>query len=122
MEIRFNPATAAPATASVPEGERVAVRWRAEAEPPVETDRVDLQSRAPDQRVREAEQARAPEEKRRLEPPPQVAHYVFEYEGKHTILRLQDSKGALIYQVPPQGRLTLLMEEEKSAARLRDTA
>lgn len=127
MEIRFNPAAAPPAV-SVPEAERAQLRRRPEAEPSVETDRVDLQSREHGQRAREAEQtretegARALEDERRPEPPPQVAHYKFEYEGKRTILRLQDSKGALIYQVPPQGRLTLLLEEEKVAARLRDTA
>lgn len=49
-------------------------------------------------------------------------HYKFEYEGKHPILKLQDSKGDLIYQIPSKGRLEVLQDEERSATRLEDTA
>lgn len=35
-----------------------------------------------------------------------------EYEGKHRVLKVNDSKGVLIYQVPSKGQLHLIQAEE----------
>lgn len=50
------------------------------------------------------------------------AHYKFEYEGKTSVMKLQDSKGALIYQVPSKGRLVILQEEQRTAQALVESA
>lgn len=49
-------------------------------------------------------------------------HYVFEYEGKESIMKLQDSKGTLIYQIPSKGQLRVLQEADDPGRRVEVTA
>lgn len=49
-------------------------------------------------------------------------HYVFEYEGKQSIMKLQDSKGTLIYQIPSKGQLRVLQEADDPGRRVEVTA
>lgn len=51
----------------------------------------------------------------------QQARIRFEYEQAHRVVKVHDSRGVLIYQIPPQGALQLILEEERSA-RLQETA
>ena len=46
----------------------------------------------------------------------------FEYEQAHRVMKVHDSRGVLIYQVPPQGALQLILQAEARASRLRETA
>jgi hypothetical protein len=52
-----------------------------------------------------------------------LAGFRFEYEDNVQVMKVQDSKGVLIYQVPSKGRLALIETEESGqSAQLRQTA
>ncbi|MCU0841676.1 MAG: hypothetical protein MUC79_08145 [Thiobacillaceae bacterium] len=68
--------------------------------------------------ARQAEAARAP----RAENLALEARIKFEYEQSHRVMRVHDSQGVLIYQVPPKGALQLILQEEDRPARVQDQA
>lgn len=41
--------------------------------------------------------------------------FMIEYQGKHRVLKVNDSKGVLIYQVPSKGQLQLIQAEDNKA-------
>ncbi|TCJ17094.1 hypothetical protein EZJ19_03865 [Parasulfuritortus cantonensis] len=42
--------------------------------------------------------------------------YEFDYEESRRVVKVNDSKGVLIYQVPSKGRLALIEAEDKAAS------
>jgi hypothetical protein len=44
--------------------------------------------------------------------------FVFEYEDSQRVMKVHNQKGALIYQVPSKGQLTLIQAEEKQQVQL----
>lgn len=50
------------------------------------------------------------------------ARIKFAYEQSHRVMQVHDSKGVLIYQVPPKGALQLILQEEAKPAQLEDQA
>lgn len=62
----------------------------------------------------DAQQAQE-EEARRKNPGTEVARspgFSFEYQDKHQVMKVHNSKGFLIYQVPSKGQLALIQAEE----------
>ncbi len=50
--------------------------------------------------------------------PTQTSGFRVEYEQDRVVLKLQDHRGVLIYQIPPAGALLLIQQEEKRTSRL----
>lgn len=48
--------------------------------------------------------------------------FLFEYENNVQVMKVQDSKGVLIYQVPSKGQLALIAAEDESEPQLSRTA
>lgn len=48
--------------------------------------------------------------------------FKFEYEDTARVMKVQDSKSVLIYQVPTKGQLALLEAADRAAARIQVTA
>jgi hypothetical protein len=51
-----------------------------------------------------------------------VPGFNFVYEGKHEVMKVNNAKGVLIYQVPSKGQLTLIEADERREQALRLTA
>jgi hypothetical protein len=54
--------------------------------------------------------------------PPRQAAFRFEYADNTRIMKLQDSKGILIYQIPSKGQLAILQATEAAAGGVDTTA
>ncbi len=65
--------------------------------------------------LREAREARASKAA-------EQAHIKFEYEQTRPVMKLHDSKGVLIYQVPSRGALQLIDNEPPRPAQVEDQA
>jgi hypothetical protein len=50
------------------------------------------------------------------------AGILFEYRDGTRVMKVNDSKGVLIYQVPPKGELQLVLEQERQARMLETQA
>lgn len=52
----------------------------------------------------------------------QNAGIQFEYKDGHRVMKVNDSRGVLIYQVPPKGELQLILEQENKTKQFQGTA
>lgn len=63
-----------------------------------------------------APEARQPAQKPATQPSNQAHSFTFTYEEGQRVMKVFDSKAVLIYQVPPKGRLQLLLLEQRGDA------
>lgn len=70
-------------------------------------------------------EAQRDEAARRRDPAAESAQapgFVFDYEGNQRVMKVNNQKGALIYQVPSKGQLALIEAEEDRTDKVRLTA